>query len=246
MSVGGGYKKGKAEFAVKDVNGKDITVATDNFRHETWGNILDVNGIYINDTGNNFGLKFHNTDDNEACIYLEDTDININAGLYVNGTITPSSSISFTNGSIIIDATGHGSSNTVTGSDERAFLSNDSAGLIHWKKIYDVHCWLYRSGNITCYIYSTFDTPTLYEALNRVPIDKIDEYVINVRLILDAPQSNYIPTSNYSVLKSGNDITLSIKCIAPAAQAAEIDTFSVQTVSFTIPQSPGGSIVKIF
>ena len=246
MSVGGGYKKGKAEFAVKDVNGKDITIATESFGYIGSDKVLNVNGIDINITDSNYGIHFKDEYGDDFNIYLTDTGLVISNALSVEGDIYPQSNISFTDGGGIVDINGNGSCDSVTGTDEYAFLSNDSNGKIHWKKAYDVHCWLYRSGNITCYIYSTFDTPTLYEALNSVPTDKINEYVINVRLMLSAPQSNYIPTSNYTISKSENNITLSIKCIAPTAQAPEIDTFSVQEVSFTIPQSPGGAIVKIF
>lgn len=185
MSVGGGFKKGKAEFAVKDVNGKPITMATDSFKNikDDTGTykLIDVDGIDIGD--NTYGICFNSPSQNSE------------ANIFVN------------EGALIIDGS---STNTSTVKIEGDL---SIAGEVYANNIYSqyVHCWTLSGTNYTFKLYIadyTGNTPSenLYtyfanETSTTALNTKYDK-VFNIRGFVSVDGNEYKPQS-YTIERSG-------------------------------------------
>lgn len=232
MSVGGGFKKGKAEFAMKDIDGRDIKTATESFRYDGEDKVLSVNGIDIDSTDNFYGLYFR-YNGREYNIYTSDEDrLTFDGNCYFQDAVT-------FNGAIY-DRDGVSTAGGVTSFGKLAYLSCDDQGAVIWSELYDVHCWQFRKGPVTLLIYiadwaGNSPTENLFTYLNS-PIFDIEfnaraNKIFNIHASFTSPYSgNYLVsyTIDRGPAESGGDgVSFNLTLIGRDSSGA----MNVQTLS---------------
>lgn len=229
MSVGGGFKKGKAEFAMKDIDGNDIKTATESFKYVTYEGaehkVLGIDGIDIMEKGiSQYGIYFR-YGGTEGHIYSDDllyidcntgvqidseTGININGLVYLNNSNISlnNSSLDFQSaGAKIIDTSGEWDSSAF-GQD--AYLSVNDAGEIAWATVNQIHCWQFRKSPATLFIYladytGDDENNNLYTYFVNAGSSQFDDRVnklVNISGSFSAPYSGYKLLS-YTVNRTG-------------------------------------------
>ena len=150
MSIGGGFKKGKAEFAMKDIDGHDIKTATESFGYAEGNKVLTVNGIDINSNDSQYGIYFLGKG-YEYNIYSAAEGLFFDAGCNFSAEVQFDGGFNITGR--ITDSDGVNTAAGVTSYGKPAYLSCNNNGSVIWSEVYDVHCWQFRKGPVTLLIY---------------------------------------------------------------------------------------------
>ena len=254
MSVGGGFKKGKAEFAMKDIDGHDIKTATESFGYVDVDKVLTVNGVDINSSGNGYGIYFRGNG----------YDYNIYSaveGLFIDGECTFSNEAKFDGGfnltGPITDSDGVSTAGgAVSFPGKPAYLSCDDGGNVVWSELYDVHCWKFQKGPVTLYIYMAVAMPNndannnLYTYFANVPDSLFMERVnklVNIRGSFSAPYSgNYLV--DYNISRTGTSPNTIVQINLTLIGRDSTGSMNVQTITQEIASNSyqNGTIVYQF
>ena len=218
MSVGGGYKKGKAEFAVKDVNGKDITVATESFDYVGSDKVINVNGICIDDINNNgYGIYFECPAENsEANIFIAE------GALVIDGASTNASRVKI-EGDLFV------------------------AGQVYGNNLYSnyVHCWQLRGGDYTFYIYTISTTDNFYADISSI-FGSGGEKLVNFKGTYSGANSSHYPIQylHYAFIASESKYNITFNCLV--IENGGSVTTEYMDISVTSSSQQQGNVVKIF
>lgn len=252
MSVGGGFKKGKAEFAMKDIDGNDIKPATESFSYVDGDKVLTVNGIDINSTENYHGLYFK--DGEYACnIYPEEGYLVFDCASKLQNEVIFTYGINIQ--CSITDFNGITSCNEVTGSEKLAYLSCNVDGDVNWAEINDIHCYQFRVGYANFYIYIA-DYPganltnNLYTYLavnNPTEFENRVNKIVSINANFSSPYPGY-SLLKYTITRTGNSPSYIINLTATIIGKDSSGAIDIRDVTFEINSNAysTGSLVYKF
>lgn len=254
MSIGGGFKKGKAEFAMKDIDGNDIKTAAESFRYEDGDKLLKVNGLDIDSRNSLYGIYFRNTG-YEYNIYPDSDYLWFTGNCHFNNDVTFADSIHI--GGHIFDSDGIDTAGgSVSFPGKPAYLSCDDAGNVMWAELYDTHCWKFQKGPVTLYIYmadsmlNNDENNNLYTYFanvdNSLLMDRVYK-VVNIRGSFSAPYSgNYLV--DYNISRTGTSPNTIVQINLTLIGRDSTGGMNVQTITQEITSDSyrNGTIVYQF